>query len=138
MPIFGSAAYVPGGQFNFPRSYVYRVTFGFGAGAIITPSGGNFYITDGTNPIVHVVCNFRPNAWAWSSNVYSLDYLIEDWWLIIDPNPNPLPLNFALYYQVWTADNIPELAINIAGATTRYENAMPDAPPGYWKPPPPP
>lgn len=134
MPVLGTPTYLPSGQFAFPRPYAEQVTFHFGPGAIIVQSVNEFFITDGGNPNVHVVCNWLPEFWATSSNRYTIDHLLVDWYLLIDPSPTPLALNFTL---TWFKDPVtikPELFIGLPTANTRYTFALPPAPPGYWTP----
>lgn len=133
MPIYGTPTYNPSGRFAFPRSYPSKIMFGFGVGAAITQSANEFYITDTTNPIVHVVCNFQPNFWPYSSNGYTLDWIIKDWWLIIDPNPAPQNLNFNFHFHYYVPDKEWELQVWLAGFTTRYTFDLP----GSWSPLPP-
>ena len=134
MSIVGAATYLPQGQFAFPRPYISQFTFGFGVGAIIVQSDEQFYITDGLNPFVHVVCNLLPEFWATSSNRYTLDFVVVDWWLIIDPSPLHQPLNFNLKFQHDPVTLKPELYLYLAGATARYSYPLPPPPDDYWTP----
>jgi len=130
MAIYGAMACHPQGVFSFPRAYITRVVFGFDSGAIITHSDGDFFITDGTNPIVHVVCNFKPNFWHYSSNGYSLDWIVKDWYLLLDPSPTPIPLSFNVDFQFYAPDKVWELFIHLDSWTVRYPVALP----GTWLP----
>lgn len=130
MAVYGSMVCHPLGQFSFPRAYATRVVFGFGAGAIITHTDGDFFVTDGTNPIVHVVARFKNNFWDYSSNGYSLDWILDDWWLLLDPSPTPIPLNLTIDFQYNETDFVWEIFLWISGWTTRYEFDLP----GEWQP----
>jgi hypothetical protein len=134
MPIYGFQTNNPSAGFAFPRSYIHQVTFGFNAGALFAQSGGDFFITDGTNPIVHVVCNFRSNFWTWNSNAYTLGYVLKDWWALTDPSPTPLPVDFSLYFSIDPVTLRRELFLFLAGWTHRYTFVLPPAPPDYWQP----
>lgn len=132
MPVYGSVAYVPNGRFSFKRAYIDNIVFRFGEGALFSHSDGEFVVTDSLNPNVHVVCNLYPNLWAWNSNGYTLDYVLKDWWLLIDPDPTPLPLPTNVVY-VFNQTNLKrELWIGLSDATTSYPFALPPAPPDYW------
>jgi len=134
VPILGTPTYLPAGQFAFPRPYVEQVTFHFNSGVSFAQSDNEFFITDGSNPNVHVVCNWLPEFWATSSNRYTIDHCLVDWWLLIDPSPTPLPLDFTLTYFIDPVTIKPELFIGVAAATTRYSFALPPAPADYWTP----
>lgn len=134
MTIFGPPNFTPNAQFAFPRPYVEQFTFGFGVGAIFAHSAEQFFITDGTNPIVHVVCNLLPNFWATNSNRYTLDHVIVDWYGLVDPSPTPFPIPFVLRYQVDPVTIKPELFLFLTGWTTRYTFALPPPPADYWTP----
>lgn len=134
MPIYGTPGYSPSGEFSFPRSYILQVTFGWGANTGVTQDGGNFLFTDLVFPQNNVVCNFKPQCWEWNSNGYSLDFLIEDWWLYVLPSTAPLPLNFRVDFQRDPVTHAPEWFIWAAGWTTRYTFSLPPAPSDYWLP----
>jgi len=135
MPVLGTPTYAQSGKFAFPRSFIKNVNFRFGANALFTQSEGNFFITDGNNPIVHVVCNYQPNFWLWSSNTYTLDYVLKDWWVLVDPDPTPQPLNFDYGWWINPTSKVPELVLSLSGFSHEYPYALPPAPPSYWKPP---
>lgn len=134
MPIYGSVSYAPYSGFAFPRPYIHQITFRFGVGAIVTHSDEDFFITDGTNPAVHVVCNLLPEFWATSSNRYTLDYVIVDLYALHDPDPTPIPLSWICYYRIDPLTIEPEIVIGLSGGTVYYPTAMPPAPAGYWTP----
>ncbi len=135
MAIFGSPAYHPSAGFAFPRSYLDYITFGFGANAIIDQNQNEIYVTDGNNTSVHVVCNFYEPFWAWSSNKYSLDYLVVDWWIHLDGDPTKYPLSFIMDYEQDPVTLKKGLFIWISGWTTRYPVSFPQRDRPYWFPP---
>lgn len=134
MTILGTRSYAPLAQTAFPRPYVVGVRFRFGAGATFDQDDGDFYITDSINPWVHVVCNFLPTFWVWDNNGYTLDHIIKDWWLILDPDPTPQALNFGTELFFNPADLNYWLAVGVIGWTTEYDFALPPAPLDYWRP----
>lgn len=134
MAIYGTATYLPSGRWAFPRPYIVQVTFGFGAGAIITHSDNEFFITDGTHPTTHVVCNFIPGLFASNSNRYTLDRCIVDWYALEDPSPTPIPVPFFLQYSIDPVTIEPELFLSLSGWTDRYTVPLPAPPADYWSP----
>lgn len=134
MTILGARTFVPSEQFSFPRHYLHQITFLFGAGALIAQSGGDFFITDGANPSVHVVCNFEPAFWNASTNGYTINWIVKDWYLLVDPSPTPLPLNFGMEYALTVPDRHPEMLVGILGWTTRYSFLLPPTPSTDWLP----
>lgn len=134
MTVHGTLTGVPSNEFAFPRPYVEQLIFYFGAGAIIAQTGREFLITDGFNPTVHVVCNFLTGFWGTNSNRYTLDRCIEDWYLLIDPSPTPLPLDFTVRYLLDATNLKPSILVGLVGATTLYKYNMPPPPSDYWTP----
>lgn len=134
MPIVGSPTYQPQGQFAFPRTYVKQLTFGFASNALVVNTNEDFYVTDLTSGIIHVVANFAPEFWAASSNRYTLDFILEDWWLIVDPSTIPQPLNFFMKFQVDPVTGANEIFIYLTGWTTRYTTPLPSYNEEYWTP----
>src|SRR6187551_3294108 len=94
MTIYGTPYFPKGASFAVPRSHLYRVCFGFGSAVGVSGSGPNFVFNDLINTQNHVICNLHPTLWGSRAYPLTLDHMIDDWWLIVDPNPNPLPLNF--------------------------------------------
>lgn len=135
MTILGTPTYTPHAKFWINRGYVQRFAFGFNVGAGIVQTGNSFEITDTTNPIVHVHCKIKADWWAWSSNGYTLDFIVEDWWLIIDPSPTPLPLNFTLTHWWDAPTGKMGVLLYLPGSTHQYPQILPVPPPGYWWPP---
>lgn len=135
MSVLGTFTYVPQAKFSLTRTYVQKVAFGFGPSVGWTQSGGDFYFTDTSNPIVHVRANFNPSFWSVNSNGFTLDYLLNDWYLIIDPDPTPRALNATMIYGYETGTTIPYIYTLIAGWTNLYRFNTPPAPTGYWNAP---
>lgn len=134
MAIYGFQTNNPDAKFGFARSYIHQITFGFGVGASFAQTDNDFIVTDTTNPIVHVKARFNPRFWTWSSNCYTLDFLMLDWWLYVDPSPVPIPLAFSVYYGIDPVTLRPEAFVFIAGWTQRYKFILPPPPPHYWQP----
>lgn len=134
MAIYGTGTYLPTAEFAFHRRYITQVGFGFGPSISAIQSGPNFYFTDTSNPVVHVRANFHPSLWGSRSNALTLPYVLKDWWLIIDPSPTPLPLNFTMNFTYNLTPLHPTLLIYIPGWSNFYFYDIPPSPVGYWLP----
>lgn len=124
-------------DFRFPRSYLQSISLNWVACDIL----------QATNPIIlqlksdpkyRLYCKIQDRAWAWSSNTYSVGWMIEDLY-VLDPSPGTgryyagtFSINFghsaynrkvAMYISSWFIPN----QINFMD--------MPGAPAGYWLPP---
>lgn len=135
MSVHGVLSCLPTPGFGFNRNYITKVVFGFGAGAVNTGTPPNFYFTDTTNPVVHIVANLQPGIFAVNSNSWTLDHVLKDWWLIIDPNPAPQPINVYVDFDYDPGDHRPMIFIRVLGWTTYYRFPIPPAPPGWWRAP---
>lgn len=135
MAIYGTPTYFPHAKFVVPKSYLPRVLFGFGPSVGITQAANVFRFDDLTNPVVHVHCTLNPDLWSSRAYARTMDYMIIDWYLIVDPNPSPQPLNFNVYWGYNVHPLKPDLIIYIAGWTNLYAFPTPPMYPGYWQPP---
>lgn len=124
----------PQNQFNFPRSYVKKLR-------VITNHVNSVSYTDGVITWGHVPPDavdgqtvLKPNFVVWSSNVYSLDYLVQAWWYRINPDPTKIEwggeCNFV--YDPIQKCNVIEIATALADTTYYFD--LPPAPPTYWLP----
>jgi hypothetical protein len=134
LPIHGTPTYAPNGEFAFPRPYVKQITFRLGSNALFSQSNEQFYITDGNTGFNHIIVNFIPGLFGSNSNRYTIDHCIVDWWLIVDPSPTPIPLNFEFGYYGGASFNGPGLILTLPGWSTLYSFQLPPPPPGYWTP----
>lgn len=129
MPAVG---FSPHARFFFPRPYVNRwVVYGD------WPSGtfeDNTHIgrsLDASDWYFYVI--MKENVWDWSSNMYSLDYILEDAYATSIPLGITVPLNMEVIWQPNTTEPFPYLQFNRIGATTfNYVTDIPAAPSDYW------
>jgi hypothetical protein len=73
----GSIVYTPQGQFNFNRSYVSEVLLHLESHLSYTVSGNEFTFLYSPAPTYRAFLKFRDEFWDWSSNTYSLDFVVE-------------------------------------------------------------
>lgn len=135
-PVIGTGTFYPSAGFNFPRSYISSVVFAL-TGWVWTAVDVNvweaFFFGFPTSKL-HV--SLKPEAYAWSSNVYSLPFVLcESWYW-------PVPFVEAPADYVLVCDR----RENLAGFDLVYLNSafapgdeatfrLPAPPAGYWLPP---
>lgn len=134
MPILGTVSYVPDPKYSFTRRYITQVAFGFGPGVIRTGSDNEFVFTPGVGSPVHVVANLKPTLWGTRSDMYQLDSMLVDWYLLVDPSPTPQPLNLTIQFAYDFVVPRPTVYFFIAGWSQWYYYPIPPSPPGYWLP----
>jgi hypothetical protein len=135
MPVLGSVSYYPHAKFVVPKSYLPNIMFGFGASVGVTHVGASFRFDDLVNTQNHVYCNLQPHLWSDRAYAFTLDYMMVDWYLIVDPNPAPQPLAVNMYYGYNVHPLKPDLIIYLSGFTTFYQFPTPPQYAGYWLPP---
>lgn len=130
MPALG---FIPQGQFAFPRSYCGGIEIRHDISA---PSwSGNlvqFWIAG--SPDALCVVTFQPNFIEWSSNRYTLDYVVDQAVYSYPPNPTVFDLP---YYLVWRVPNVgarPGILFDVTYGGTYSVHALPPQPTDYWLP----
>lgn len=124
----------PQNKFYFPRSYVTKLK-------VLTNHVNSVMYADGEITWGHVppdavtgLTKLKANFVTWSSNVYSLDYLVEEWWYRIAPDPTKIEWGGECNW-IWDGTvkaNCIEIATTAADTTYYFD--LPPAPPTYWKP----
>lgn len=87
----------------------------------------------------HTVAVFKPEFWAWSSNTYTPDWIIEDYYNYFDIDPgHRYPINVTQWgvklsapFHNWY------LSERMYPNAVWYSVDLPAAPPDYWSPLPP-
>lgn len=130
MPALG---YIPQGQFAFPRSYCQGIQIRHD---LMPPAwagnGVDFWIAGPPDALCQV--HFKTNFFAWSSNRYTLDYVVESAYYRYPPAPAIFDLP---YYLVWvTPDDFhaPAILFDVTYGGTYTTHALPAAPGGWWQP----
>lgn len=131
----GAGTFVPQGQFNFPRSYVAGVWLSFDTGSLVSWFTNRVTFLDPSHTVFGTIL-FAPEFWDWSSNVYSMDFLILESWYSFPPSPVEIPLPFRLIYYLDPLDNVPYFVYQPFSAigTGAFKHLLPPAPPTYWRP----
>jgi hypothetical protein len=130
----GAANYAPSAKFAFPRSYVRGFCVRVNAPVTFTTNKAIFF--DAGNPNIRYTIETDIRFYNWSSNRYTLDFIITESYYQTLPNVAKTavpyrvtwiisPVNKSVYleYLPYSAAFIP-----------RYYTDYPPAPPSYWKP----
>lgn len=130
----GTGTYPNGAKFSFPRSYI--PTFNVRVNTPVTDLGtGEFTFPDGSVPGRHYHIVIFEKFYPWSSNKYTMDFVIEQSYYVTDPSPTETPMPFTLIFAP-TSDGVNGLFFFPFGAPFTDNNIflLPPAPPDYWTP----
>lgn len=125
----------PSPKFALPRSYITQLVIGT-HGYDCTKTGNVFTCNSTYTPGQVEGYEIAPYVWPWSSNKYTLDYIVIDSWWTNTAEPWHHPNYYSLTYQ-WRGDpGKPVLYIfNPFLHPNDFVFDLPDAPSGYWLPP---
>lgn len=127
-------SFVPGAKFAFPRSYYYQIYC-----EDQSPNISRFldYIHVDIDPTIGygIWYKIRPQFWNWSSNRYTLDFVLEDvWW---EANFDGVHHPQAAVVQFGSRGNPPIASLIISNPFIQTDFVALDvqqAPPTYWTP----
>jgi len=134
-PVIGSGSFYPQGKWFFPRSYVFGVVVQLEGWT--TFAVDNVYTSvDNGNPARQLVYVLRPNVFVWSSNYYSLDYIICESRITNFAGDAWHPISYECLYDIDFVGTLPYLTLRTTGffATHKQYFPLPPAPPDYWLP----
>lgn len=128
----GSMTYIPRGKYYFPRSYVTMLKVH--TNHVNIPSYADGLITWVHSPLDSVTgyTKLKDNFIAWSSNTYTLDYLVEWWYFTIAPSPTEYEWGGEL--SVSWDDTVKRTCLVVAtvAADTDYYFPLPSPTGPYW------
>ena len=75
---------------------------------------------------------FKPEFWSWSSNGYSLDWIIQDFWVEPPGGGAPIPGQPATFGIGASPGGIFGIGISWGGSASYEQHALPPAPSDYW------
>ncbi len=128
----GIISYVPGGKFWFPRSYFTLLKVHTNHVNSVTYADG--LITWGHVPPDAVIgyTKIRDQIIPWTSNTYSLDFVVEWWYYMILPSPTEYEWGGEVSYAFDPVVKQQCLIIATEAGDTDYYFEVPPAPPDYW------
>jgi len=128
----GIISYIPRGQFWFCRPYITKLKVHTNHVNVPTFSDGLITWTHSPPDAVLGFTKIRDVVYATSSNMYSLDHVVEWWYYVITPSPTEFEWGGEISIA-W--DNTVKrtcLIVATEAADTDYYFDIPPAPPGYW------
>jgi len=131
----GAGTFTPQGQFWFPRSYVYGITIATYVGQTITQGSFSFTIHAPPPDNTFLRCNLDPRFYVWSSNSWSLDHIVTDFWYKLDGIGSEIPHDYDLRWVFNATRHRNELLLQWTPLTPTF-NAfnLPAQPLNYWLP----
>lgn len=130
----GAGTFVPAARFGFPRSYIYDFHV-FRNGDTIVQSANTFVVTDATNPNLTATFRIDPRFFVWSSNSWTLDYVLIDSYYQNFPGDTPHPLPYNLIYKVEQDTGRSALYLGWSGFLVDPQRfPLPAQPSDYWLP----
>lgn len=125
----------PSNRFTIPRSYVGG--FVLNVTAVVVQTDNLFEFTDPLNPNGQFRVRVDPRFWSWSSNTWTLDWIIEESVYRYLPDTTFHPMAFVLDYWTRPLGAVPTVKFYPFGIVFPDDHFYPleGAPPDYWCPP---
>lgn len=70
-------------KYAIPRNYVGVLRFGWAFNWTVVSAPQPYLFEEHVFGGVQIYLTFKPEFWAWSSNVYTLDFLIDDYYALL-------------------------------------------------------
>jgi len=132
----GTGSFIPGGQYNFPRSYIYDLHIAR-YGDTLTHVNELFTIHAVPPDPTIAIIQFLPAFWTWNSNVYSLDHLVINFYALVGGVGPAIPLNYLLTWNNNPTYGRASLFFYWSSGAPDFEVfTLDQQPPTYWLPPP--
>lgn len=128
----GIVSYVPSGKFWLPRSYAIKLQVH--TNHVNVPSYSDGLITWVHSPLDAVTgyTKIKDVFIPWSSNTYSLDFLVEWWYYTISPSPIEYEWGGELSFAWNPGEECNCLIVATESADTDYFFDLPPSPTDYW------
>lgn len=134
MAIIGTGSYSPSAKWTLTRAYARAVAFPAEL-TLESSADGVFTFNDFMFYNDRIVCEIEPRFWAWTSNHYTLDFIVKQLYYFPLPSTTPLPANFSLRFLPETPSLPPAIFVRIAPfSNTPAYHDLPAATVPYWKP----
>jgi hypothetical protein len=80
---------------------------------------------------------FDPRFWAWSSNRWTLDFVLTEAYYTVPPSPTRIPLPITVSWRMdWNVGLFPVINIAAFGSGGVFQfHQLDHQPAGYWLPP---
>lgn len=135
MPVIGTVTCFPSQKFAFPRSYMQRVGTRAGSAAALW-TGRRVDLYDPGSGVVYWTLVFKQRFWEWSSNRYTLDWVLEEAYNTYGTPPANHPLDVFVWFVYNPTLNVNTIEISpFFGQPFLYDHALPAQDQPYWFPP---
>lgn len=133
MPTLGAGGFLPRPKFAFSRPYVAGILFSFDAGSSVVFSGDSADFVDPSGT-VHGRVSIEPVAHVWTSNAYTLDFMIVESWYAFAPFTTQIPLPFLLEWFPHPVTGTPWMRYSpfSTAGNSEFKWVFPPSPTGYW------
>lgn len=132
--VYGSISWFPSGHFRFNRAYVPAIVIGTG-GWPYTFVGNVLKLTVGAPYNVWATVEFEPEFVPWSSNTYTMDWIVHRVYNEHFSDHSITPAGDAMYWKVQAPFKVMTLYIDFLAFSSPYAQVlMPPAPDDYWLP----
>lgn len=132
MPVVG---YTPFAKAAHIRSYIRDFYVGYAANQAITLTGNVIHIHYVSGAYFQdTYITLEPRWVPWSSNCYTLDFVVIDEYTDIMGAPTHSHSNYVMSQGIAGQTLLPYVAISYVGGTGYLSVPLPSAPPGYWLP----
>lgn len=134
MGVIGTISGYPSNKFAFPRSYITRVGVRSGPAAAIWTDNQVDLVNLSTGALYWTTI-FWDTFWTWSSNRYTLDYIVSDCFYFPTPLSPPTPLDVIVVYETdpTTFEGIITVS-PFAGQPMLFTHPTPPSPTDFWWP----
>jgi len=131
MPI-GVGTYPQGEKFSLVRSYISAFAFS-SVWTLVSNSTGSLILHDAGNPTLVFHVNMRLKWWLWTSNFYTLDFIMQDAYYVDTTTGGITPFPFTFIYVPATETTPSCVAFRQFGAPPPFTYVtLPPPPPHYW------
>lgn len=131
----GTGTFVPTARFSFPRSFINELVLYRNLDAV-TFIGNVFTIYAPPPDPTTATIKILPAFIAWSSNGYTLDYLVTECYYQLTPGGTENPMPFDVVFHVNPTNGHNQLVIGWFGLHADPETfPLESAPSSYWLPP---
>lgn len=134
MPSIGSVTFIPNARFAFPRSYVDQIRID----NLYTPFThvrGFYTSTISAFPGNHAYLMIRDKFWDWSSNNFTLDYIVTQAYSVNDATLVEAPTNITVRYRPASPSLPSAIEITVTGfGAGLLDGGLPPRNVPYWLP----
>ena len=134
MPTIGSYTSEPNGRFRVMRSFITHIRVKQNNDNYpVALSGDKLIWPSVAFPSIVQVATILHNWWGWSSNAYTLDTLITEYYYTVSPSPAHIPNSGLVLRYKWDVPlQAMILEIEKEAANTEQVFALGGAGGGYW------